>query len=98
MVWSISIGPRKSGPVVIKDEDEEFPFLVLATKVFCSIILHLQMQPQIDDAIERLFYLKNHPHKFDSILMPYIICLMKLCIEFLTEIICLWITAIFNKP
>jgi hypothetical protein len=56
------------------------------------------MQPQMDDAIERLFYLKNHPHKFDSIIMPYIICLMKLIIEFLTEIICLSITATFNSP
>lgn len=95
MVYSLTIGIKKED---IKDEDESFPFLVLATKVFCSIILHLQMQPQMDDAIERLFYLKNHPHKFDSIIMPYIICLMKLIIEFLTEIICLSITATFNSP
>ena len=98
MVWSVNIGPRLAGEDKSNDDDEDYPFLVLCSKVFCSILLHLQMQPSMDDAIERLFYLKNHPHKFDSIVMPYIICLMKLTVDFLTEVICLSITATFNAP
>lgn len=52
----------------------------------------------MDCALERLFYLKNHPHKFDSITMPFIICIMKLTMDLLIEVSCLSITALYNDP
>ena len=56
------------------------------------------MQPMVDDGIERLIYLKNHPHRFDSIILPYMICIMKITIDLSTEIICLSTTALQNSP
>lgn len=56
------------------------------------------MQPNIDDSIERLYYLRDHAYKFDSIFLPYIICIMKIMVDLLTEIICLSTTALQEKP
>lgn len=81
-----------------EDSDEKFPFILLVIKLFCSILLHVEMQPRIADAIERLFYLRDHPHKFDNIEMPYLICVMKMMVELNIEIICLFITSFYNEP
>jgi len=57
------------------------------------MILHMTMQPKLFDAIERLYYLKMHPHKFDRITIPLSICLFKLIVEFGTESISLALIA-----
>ena len=50
------------------------------------IILHLFMQPGIFKSLELMRYLFTHTHKFESTLMPFFICLMKLSVEFCVEI------------
>ena len=78
--------------------EEKFPFILLVIKLFCSILLHVEMQPKIGDSIERLFYLRDHPHKFDDIVMPYLICIMKMTVELSVEIVCLFNTSFYNDP
>ena len=51
------------------------------------------MQPKILAAIERLVYIMEHPDKFDEIVIPIVICLMKLFIEFYLEFMCLSLTS-----
>lgn len=96
--YSIINEPNLPGALPFEDSDENFPFCLLVIKLFCSIILHVEMQPKVGDSIERLFYLRNHPHKFDNIEMPYLICVMKLMVEFSIELICLCITSYYNTP
>jgi hypothetical protein len=53
----------------------------------------MSMQPKVNDAISRLRYIVHHPHKFDRIMIPTVICYLKLIIELSTEIISLSLTA-----
>ena len=54
------------------------------------------MQPNILQAIERLFFIVLHKKSFDRLVIPIIICMMRLNIEILLEIECLCITAMNN--
>jgi len=56
------------------------------------------MQPKVNDAIERLYYIKRHPHKFDRITIPMSICVFKLIVEYLTEFTSLSLTATCVDP
>ena len=49
-------------------------------KPICAILLHINMQPKVKEAIVRLIYLMQHHDKFDKdqTFMPIIVCLMKL--------------------
>lgn len=64
-------------------------------KPICAILLHINMQPKVKEAIVRLIYLMQHHDKFDKdqTLMPIIICLMKLQMEFTLECMCIAIIA-----
>ena len=57
------------------------------------MILHMTMQPKLFDAIERLYYIKMHPHKFDKITIPLSICFFKLIVEYFTESVSLALIA-----
>lgn len=65
----------------------------MVTKYICSIILHMTLQPRVHNALERLYYIKKHPHKFDRISIPMSICYFKLIVEIQTEITSLALTA-----
>ena len=98
MLWAINImeyvdGTHKADVGLALDEK---PYVNLITKFVAAIILHVTMQPKVDEAIQRLIYIRRHPHKFQNTLMPIIICYMKLTVEFITELICLIITATYN--
>ena len=45
------------------------------------------MQPRIYSAIERLVYIYLHPENFESMLIPSMICLMKLWTELFIELV-----------
>ena len=45
------------------------------------------------DAIERLYYIKKHPHKFDRLTIPLVICMYKFGVEVFTEFTSLALTA-----
>ena len=36
------------------EEKEEHPFMLLAIKVLCSIMLHLSLQPQVNYSLDRM--------------------------------------------
>mmetsp|Transcript_16219 Transcript_16219/g.27438 ORF Transcript_16219/g.27438 Transcript_16219/m.27438 type:complete len:160 (-) Transcript_16219:160-639(-) len=100
MLWTINMGflVKTVFKVEVPEDDEEgpkeMPFILLLTKVICSLILHVIMQPKVDNAIRRLYFIKNHPDKFSSIGVPITICFMKLLIEFSTELINMVLTAV----
>ena len=75
-------------------ESEEFPFVTLISKFFSTIVLHLCTQPKLNEALERLRYIKRHPYKFERITVPLFICFLKLFIEFFLEITSLFITIV----
>ena len=62
-------------------------------KFVCCLLLHINMQPKILGAIDRLTYIMEHPDKFDDMVVPIVICLMKLMIEFYLEFMCLSLTS-----
>ena len=49
-------------------------------------------------AIEKLYYIKRHPHKFEKISIPLGICMRKLTVEVLTEVVSLALTAGTQDP
>lgn len=73
--------------------EQEFPYVIFVLKYICAMILHMTMQPKLYDAIERLYYIKSHPHKFDRITIPLIICMFKLLVELFTEAVSLALIA-----
>ena len=84
------------GPLVASDPSEDvapFPYVNLVTQYICAIILHMTMQPKVCDALERLYYIKRHPHKFDRVMIPMVICFFKLIVEVMTEFTSLALTA-----
>jgi len=90
-MYAIVIGPLAvTDPA---DNEAQFPFVNLLTKYICAIILHMTMQPKVNDALERLYYVKRHPHKFDNLSAPLIICMFKFLVEILTEFTSLALTA-----
>jgi len=44
----------------------------------------------------RIKYIRRHPHKFETLTIPVIICYMKLTVELTLEIVCLLITASYT--
>ena len=59
----------------------------------CALILHITVQPKVNEALERLKYIHRHPHKFERITVPLFICYLKLIVEFTLEIESMLITA-----
>lgn len=72
-------------------------FCTYVTKFLCSVILHIAQQPKLYDAIKRIEYIYYHPHKFDRITIPVVICLLKLFVELGAEVISLILTASFKN-
>jgi len=91
------IGPLLRGDFVLREE-EDYPFSTITSKLMCAIILHLTMQPKIHEALERLSYIKRHPHRFERVTVPIVICYMKLIMEFLLEIISIIVTGVMAAP
>lgn len=85
LLYAIVLAPVFSGTDAQTETD--FPYPILILKYICSIILHMTMQPRVLDAIERLYFIKRHPHKFDRISIPLAICCFKLCVELMTEFV-----------
>ena len=56
-------------------------FSYLAFSYICTIVNHMAMQPRIYQPIERLNFLYLHPEKFESVMIPGMICSMKLIVE-----------------
>ena len=57
----------------------------MACFVSCFIV-HLVIQPSVDDVFERIMYLYAHPEKFDNLFLPMSICFMKLCIDLFIQV------------
>lgn len=91
LLYAIVLGP------LFSEEDAqtetEFPFVIFLIKYICSIVLHMTMQPKIGSAIERLYFVKKHPHKFDRITIPLVICFFKFIVELGTEFVSLALIA-----
>jgi hypothetical protein len=77
-------------------EMDENPYLTFVTKFCCSVLIHINMQPKIAEAIQRLNYIRDHPHKFERVTIAILICFMKIFVEFSVEIINLALTALQN--
>ena len=78
------------------NEKEDHPFMLLAIKVLCSIMLHLSLQPQVNFSLERMQYLIRHPENFEEFAMPFCICFMKFLVEICQEFVCLAIVSTTN--
>ena len=91
------IGPLREGRFVVP-HDEAYPFATMTSKFMCALILHLTVQPKINEALERLRYIKRHPHRFERVTVPICICYMKLIVEFLLEVISIIVTGVMAAP
>ena len=61
-------------------------------------MLHLTFHSKVKEAIERLYYIKKHPYKFESINLALNVCFKKLVVEISTETISIALTAAMNTP
>ena len=52
------------------------------------------MQPKIEEALDRLKYIKYHPYKFENVRVSIMICYMKLTVEFCAELVNLSATGV----
>ena len=96
MFWTINLGPIYD-PIPDKEPgQEEYPFVLMLTKLICTLVLHVTMQPNVEIALKRLQYIKYHPHKFSNLLQPIAICYMKLLVEIGTEFVSMSLTANYN--
>lgn len=97
MVWAIDIVSYFNGTHSTDTSlsEDDFPYVNLITKFMAALILHVTMQPKVDEAIQRLIYLRSHPHKFQNINIVILISYMKLTVEFATELICLMLTSTY---
>lgn len=80
-----------------QDHHKDFPYLVLIIKWVCSLILHINQQPSIEECIKRIQFIKYHPHKFQHHTIALCIAYLKLIIEVLMELVNLKMTATCNK-
>ena len=98
-MYSLFIGPLVEGTFYYtpdyddKEAYEHFPLVLQFTKFMCALILHITVQPKVNEALERLRYIHRHPHKFERITVPLFICYLKLIVEITLEIESMLITA-----
>ena len=97
LVWAIDIVSYFNGTHSTDTSlsEDDFPYVNLITKFMAALILHVTMQPKVEEAIQRLIYLRSHPHKFQNINIVILISYMKLTVEFATELICLMLTSTY---
>ena len=100
LLWVINLSNYFGSEIVDPGDDDsdtdDWQYLVLITKFICSVILHVTLQPKVDEAIKRFKYVKYHPYKFENITITIIICFMKLFVECGTELVSLAITATYT--
>ena len=70
-------------PADFTREEDEYPYLTFISKWACAILIHINMQPKVGEAIQRFKYIKRHPHKFESVTIALTICYMKIFVEFM---------------
>ena len=80
-----------------KDHNKSFAYLVLIVKWVCSLMLHINQQPCIEESIKRIQFIKYHPHKFQHLTIALCIAYMKLIVEVLMELVNLKMTATTNE-
>lgn len=101
LFFAINVGPAMK---ILDPEnesvavEEEYPYVLLIVKYICAMILHLTMHSKVEKAIERLYYIKRHPYKFENINLALNICFKKLAVEICTEITSIALTAAINNP
>lgn len=49
------------------------------------LLTHMIMFQKINDSIQRLYFICNHKHRFETPYIPIMICIVKLSLEFLVE-------------
>lgn len=77
-------------------QDEQYFFSSIGTKFCCIFAIHVMQQPMILSSIKRLEYVLKHPEKFENMIFPLIFCIMKISIEVLIELCCIYATAFEN--
>ena len=88
---------KEMGVEAFKVDESSHPYFSLLIKFICSLLLHINQQPNVLDCITRLQYVRAHPHKFEKVSIVIIICYMKFIVETLMEIICLYLIACTNN-
>jgi len=77
-----------------KREQDEYPYLTFISKWACAILIHINMQPKLEEALQRFNYIKKHPNKIEKVTISIMICFMKIFVEFSVELINLALTAL----
>ena len=62
LLWTLNISKYYygTGGTDTREEDED-PYLTLVSKWCCALMIHINTQPKIEEAIQRFKYIKNHP-------------------------------------
>lgn len=96
LLYSFFIGRFLDGTLNVDEvrEEDTYPYITFLSKFSCAVLIHINMQPKIEEAIQRFQYIRHHPHKFEKVLIALIICFMKIFVEFMVELINLALTAL----
>lgn len=65
-------------------------------KFCCAIAIHLMQQPTIENTLQRMKYILQHPDDFEQTLVPLLVTWMKFWVEFLIEVAMIVSTAYEN--
>jgi len=65
----------------------EADFSQLTARFILAILLHIQLEGEVYQAMKFIKFYNNHPEKFSNTLPPFLICLMQLTACLATEII-----------
>ena len=96
LLYSFFISRLLETEDILREEDE-YPYLTFISKWACAILVHINMQPKLAEALQRFIYIKNHPHKFESVTIALVICFMKIFVEFLVESINIAATSLMTS-
>lgn len=69
----------------VDEEEIDWPLLLLLTQYLTCLILHIQMQPRLQESINKLYYIRNNPIKFEEKAYPILVCFSKLLVDIFTE-------------
>lgn len=99
MIFFLSeYGKKMRGLDVPFNADTMDPEVTLLMQYASLLAVHISFQPRLGDVIERVSYIKNHPHKFEKITTPVAQNIIKFLVECSTELITILVIVSVHHP
>ena len=71
---------------------------LLLSQAVCSLLFHLTVYQKLQRSIEKMIFLYQNPKRFSPIVQPFLIAHMQLFIQFLTQLVVMYIMSRQKDP